>query len=90
VNVNFPADEPKGLCWTAQAVDEYDGKVVPGEDPMGRKHYWFTVVPLEHQREGTDLWAVAQGLVSLTPLRLDLTDHAALGRERERLRGASA
>ena len=28
--------------------------------------------------EGTDLWAVARNLVSLTPLRLDLTDHEAL------------
>ena len=40
--------------------------------------YWFTVVPLDEPEEGTDLWAVANGLVSLTPLRLDLTDHEAL------------
>src|SRR5918995_2396273 len=57
VNVNFPP-EARGLRWTSQAVDHYDGKVVPGEDPMGRKHFWFTVVPLERHREGTDLWAV--------------------------------
>jgi 5'-nucleotidase len=77
VNVNFPR-EPAGMRWTRQAVDQYDGKVVPGEDPMGRALYWFTVVPLERQREGTDLWAIENGLVSLTPLRLDLTDHQAL------------
>jgi 5'-nucleotidase len=82
VNVNFPR-EPRGMRWTAQAVDQYDGKVVPGEDPMGRTHYWFTVVPLERHREGTDLWAVENGYVSLTPLRLDLTDHAELARVRE-------
>jgi len=82
VNVNFPR-EPRGMRWTAQAVDQYDGKVVPGEDPMGRTHYWFTVVPLERHREGTDLWAVEHGYVSLTPLRLDLTDHAELARVRE-------
>jgi 5'-nucleotidase len=82
VNVNFPR-EPRGMRWTAQAVDQYDGKVVPGEDPMGRMHYWFTVVPLERHREGTDLWAVENGYVSLTPLRLDLTDHAELARVRE-------
>lgn len=79
VNVNFPRD-PKGLRWTAQAVDRYDGKVVPDTDPMGREHYWFTVVPLERHREGTDLWAIEQGLVALTPLRLDLTDHKELDR----------
>jgi 5'-nucleotidase len=79
VNVNFPR-EPTDLRWTAQAVDRYDGKVVRDTDPMGREHYWFTVVPLERHREGTDLWAVEQGFVSLTPLRLDLTDREELDR----------
>jgi 5'-nucleotidase len=71
------------MRWTSQAVDHYDGKVVPDRDPMGRQHYWFTVVPVERQREGTDLWAVEQGFVSLTPLRLDLTHHDELARVRE-------
>jgi len=79
VNVNFPR-RPRGLRWTAQAVDRYDGKVVPGRDPMGREHYWFTVAPLERHREGTDLWAMEHGLVSLTPLELDLTNHDELAR----------
>ena len=82
VNVNFPA-EPRALRWTAQAVDQYDGKVVPDSDPMGRQHFWFTVVPLERKREGTDLWAVEQDFVSLTPLRLDLTNHDELARVAE-------
>jgi 5'-nucleotidase len=82
VNINFPR-EPRGMRWTSQAVDHYDGKVVPDEDPMGRQHYWFTVVPLERHREGTDLWAVEQGFVSLTPLRLDLTHYDELARVRE-------
>ena len=80
INVNFPRGEPRGMRWTSQAVDHYDGKVVPGEDPMGRQVYWFTVVPLERHREGTDLWAVEQGFVSLTPLRLDLTNYDELAR----------
>jgi 5'-nucleotidase len=79
VNVNFPR-EPRGLRWTSQAVDHYDGKIVPDTDPMGREHYWFTVSRIERLREGTDLWAVAQGYVSLTPLRLDLTNHEELAR----------
>jgi 5'-nucleotidase len=79
VNVNFPA-EPHELMWSAQAVDQYNGKIVPDEDPMGRPVFWFTVVPIERMKEGTDLWAVAHGFVSLTPLRLDLTDYAELDR----------
>ena len=45
---------------------------------MGRKHYWFTVIPITVAEEGTDRWAVEQGFVSLTPLRLDLTNEAEL------------
>jgi 5'-nucleotidase len=73
VNVNFPPN-PTGMQWTRQSVRQYDGKVVPGTDPMGRKHYWFTVMPLEPADEGTDRWAVENGYVSITPLRLDLTN----------------
>lgn len=86
VNVNFPS-EPRGIRWTAQAVDQYDGRVVPGTDPMGREHYWFTVAPLERHTPGTDLWAVENGYISLTPLRLDLTDHDELERVAARLDG---
>jgi 5'-nucleotidase len=77
INVNFPK-EPTDIRWTRQSVRQYDGKVVPGVDPMGRKHYWFTVIPLEAAEEGTDRWAVEQGFVSITPLRLDLTDEKRL------------
>jgi 5'-nucleotidase len=79
VNVNFPRN-PEGLRWTAQAVDQYNGRIVPDTDPMGREHFWFTVVPLERHKEGTDLWAFEHGFVSLTPLRLDLTHHEELAR----------
>jgi 5'-nucleotidase len=70
------------MVWTRQSVRHYDGKVVPGKDPMGRSHYWYTVVPLEATDEGTDRWAIEQGYVSMTPLRVDLTDEAALERMR--------
>jgi 5'-nucleotidase len=78
VNVNFPEEAPKGLRWTRQSVRQYDGRVVPGEDPLGRKHFWFSVIPLEGAEEGTDRWAIEQGYVSMTPLRLDLTNETEL------------
>lgn len=77
VNVNFPLT-PRGLRWTRQSVRHYDGKVVPGHDPRGRPHFWITTDALEDPEEGTDRWAVEHGWISLTPLRLDLTDEAAL------------
>lgn len=78
-NVNFPP-QPSDVRWTRQSVRLYDGHITPGMDPMGRKHYWFTVSPLEPAEEGTDRWAVENGHVSITPLRLDLTNEAELKR----------
>ena len=78
VNVNFPAVPPRGTRWTRQSLRHYDGKTMPAKDPMGRTHYWFTVVPVEATEEGTDRWAIEQGYVSMMPLSLDLTDHAQL------------
>lgn len=77
INVNFPRN-PKGIRWTRQSVRLYDNRIEPGLDPMGRKHYWFTVFPLEPAEEGTDRWAVENDFVSITPLRLDLTNEAEL------------
>src|SRR3954447_4626201 len=79
VNVNVP-EKPKGIRWTRQAVKQYDGKVVPGKDPMKRPIYWFTIKPLEGEEEGTDRWAFGKHFVSITPLRLDLTDEKDLAR----------
>ena len=78
VNVNLPVGRPKGIRWTRQSVRFYDGKLVAAQDPAGRQIYWYTVVPIEGADEGTDLWAVQHGLVSMTPLHLDLTDHEQL------------
>ncbi|MBA3889899.1 MAG: 5'/3'-nucleotidase SurE [Gemmatimonadaceae bacterium] len=79
VNVNLPPD-PKGICWTSVSVRHYDGIVSPIDDPYGRRLHWLAVKPLEGTEPGTDRWAMQQGQVSVTPLRLDLTDHAALAR----------
>lgn len=76
-NVNFPPN-PTDIAWTRQSVRLYDGTIIPDTDPMGRNHYWFTVKPLEPADEGTDRWAVENDLVSITPLRLDLTDETTL------------
>ena len=84
INVNFPDVEPNGLCWTRQSVRHYDGKVVAGQDPMGRTHFWFTVVPIEATEKGTDRWAVERGYVSITPLRLDLTNERELAAVQEK------
>ncbi|HEX2195066.1 MAG TPA: 5'/3'-nucleotidase SurE [Candidatus Limnocylindria bacterium] len=77
VNVNVPR-HPRGMRWTRQAIKRYDGKIVPAQDPMGRQHYWFTVVPIQETEPETDLWAVQYGYTSITPLEIDVTDHEGL------------
>jgi 5'-nucleotidase len=84
VNVNLPPS-PRGMCWARQAVRHYDGLVVPDEDPMGRRLFWFTVVPIEATEPGTDLWAFSRGYITLTPLSLDLTATEDLARLSARL-----
>lgn len=79
LNVNIPVNA-QGIKWTRQSVRHYDGKVVPFNDPMGREHFWFTVIPVEETEEDTDRYALAQGYVSITPLRLDLTNEEELAR----------
>ena len=79
VNVNIPA-KAHGIRWTRQAVQQYDGKVVRGQDPLKRPIFWFTIKGLKDEEKGTDRWAFLNGWVSITPLRLDLTDENQLAR----------
>ncbi len=63
--------------------------VIQQTNPRGEAIYW--IGPAGDAREageGTDFHAVASGLVSITPLQVDLTDHAALGNWASRLGAA--
>jgi 5'-nucleotidase len=86
VNVNFPDKAPRGTRWTCQSVRHYHSKVTPVKDPLGRIHYWYAVVPVEGTEEHSDRRAIEEGYVSMTPLRLDLTDYEKL----EKVRGLEA
>lgn len=79
VNVNLPAD-PIGIRWTHQSVRQYNGQVVESQDPNGRRHYWFSAIPLTNPDHDSDRWAVEHNFVSLTPIRLSLTDEEWLAR----------
>ena len=83
LNINFPAtsaDEVKGIKVVRQGFHDYGrGSIVKGTDPRGYSYYWFGLHGVEqtpgHQ---TDLEAVGDGYISVTPLQVDLTDHSAL------------
>ena len=78
LNVNVPPD-PRGIRVTALGHRVYAGKIVQQTDPRGRTHYWIGAGPPEWEAlEGTDMGAVHEGYVAITPVYLDLTNHRAL------------
>lgn len=85
LNINFPREPLGEIVWTRQSVRHYDGKILAANDPMGREHYWFTVVPIEPEEKDSDRWAVKNGKISITPMILDLTDEKYLN-ERSKAR----
>jgi 5'-nucleotidase len=87
INVNCPAGEPKGIEVTRLGKRVYNDELkLVSEDEGGRKHYEiYGWRPGFEDREETDLVAISQGRIAVTPIHFDLTDHGGL----ERLRGWS-
>jgi 5'-nucleotidase len=81
-NVNIPhrpRDQMRGIRFTRQGLRVYRDALVRRDDPRGRPYYWIGGdAPSGVLEPGTDFWALAEGWVSITPLKLDLTDHAKL------------
>ena len=83
INVNFPpltAGAVKGVRAVRQGFHDYArGSVVEGKDPRGYRYYWFGLYGIEHTPgHDSDLEAIGDGYISVTPLQLDLTHDASL------------
>jgi 5'-nucleotidase len=76
LNVNIPGGEPRGYAVTRLGKHSYGYDVVENVDPRGRKYYWIGGSEYQHEDiPGSDCNAVFDGqVVSVTPLRLELTD----------------
>jgi 5'-nucleotidase len=85
VNVpNLPIEEVKGIRVTRLGNRHRSEAVIKAEDPRGRPVYWVGPAgPRQDAGPGTDFHAVTEGFVSVTPLTIDLTNHAALDSVRE-------
>lgn len=85
MNINFPpiaADKVRGIRVARQGVRDYGRlRIVEGEDPRGFPYFWFALDGMVGTpTHATDLEAVADGYVSVTPLHLDLTHDRSLDR----------
>ena len=83
ININFPplvTEEVKGIRVVRQGFHDYArGSVVESTDPRGFRYYWFGLHGIEHTPgHASDLEAIADGFVSVTPLQLDFTHEASL------------
>lgn len=84
ININFPALPPaevKGIRVVRQGFHDYSrGSIVEGRDPRGYRYFWFGLDPIEHTLDhGTDLEAIDDGYIAVTPLQLDLTHYSTIG-----------
>ena len=78
LNVNFPDLPPndvKDIEVTWQGARKLGDQIQPGSDPKGDAYYWIgSMRTAERFRRGSDLHAVYDGSISVTPLTTDLTD----------------
>ena len=82
VNVNFPPVPPsqvKGIRAVRQGFHDVDRtKIIEGTDPRGYRYYWFSLGSSDAVPEGSDLAAIAQDYVTVTPIHYDLTQDSAM------------
>ncbi|HEX3392205.1 MAG TPA: 5'/3'-nucleotidase SurE [Solirubrobacteraceae bacterium] len=87
LNVNVPAGEPTGVevASLGRRIYRDELKVVPNQDvtPRRRRYWIYGADPGFHDEPGTDLAAVSEGRVAVTPIHFDLTDRRGIEALRE-------
>jgi 5'-nucleotidase len=80
VNIpNLPIDQLKPMKVCRLGRRHAAEQVITQVDPRGETMYWIgSAGAAKDDAEGTDFYATAQGHVSVTPLKVDLTDHESL------------
>jgi 5'-nucleotidase len=75
VNVpNLPIHDIRGYQITALGRRQYADRIESRVDPAGRPYFWLSGSLVEERDQpGTDVYAVAHGYVSITPVHLDFT-----------------
>ncbi len=82
LNVNIPhlpEDQVKGMHITRQGLRVYHNRLDSRTDPRGGWYYWISGDrPGGIPENGTDIGALSEGYVSITPIQLDLTAYPAV------------
>lgn len=76
LNINIPPPPVRGVRITGLGQKRYEPEVIEKKDPRGRLYYWIgTSDPKGSGDAKSDIRAVAEGFISVTPLHTDLTDY---------------
>jgi 5'-nucleotidase len=79
LNVNIPAlplEALKGFKLCRQAYAKYEEDFMERQDPHGRMYYWLTGEFVNFDKgKDTDVWALANGYVSIVPVQFDMTHY---------------
>ena len=79
VNVNIPAGPVQGVRVARLGKRRYGETVIEKTDPRGRPYFWIgSTIPTGDAEEGTDIGAIADKFISMSPLHLDLTDYRSM------------
>lgn len=83
IAINFPNVKPKdvaGVRIVSQGLRSFHDRIMPYKSPRGKNYLWInsTYDPQKTYREGTDLYAHAQNMICITPIRLDRTHYEAM------------
>ncbi len=78
LNVNIPGRSWKGVRVTRLSMKPRPETFERRVSPLGRLYFWPVWEQLKDDVEGTDVWALVRGYVTLTPMTLDVTDYKAM------------
>jgi 5'-nucleotidase len=73
LNMNFPGGEWKGVRVARLSMTPRPEAFERRISPRGRIYFWPVWEQLKDDAEGTDVWALVRGYVTLTPMALDVT-----------------
>jgi len=79
LNVNIPNIKPeeiKGIAITYLGTIKYKNSFVQRTDPRGKVYYWLAGEAIEDiNNKGSDVWAIKNNFISITPILIDLTKY---------------
>jgi 5'-nucleotidase len=89
VSVNLPplrpGEQPTGIKVVRQCVRPWPDTYEERKDPRGRSYFWnSSVFTLGDTEDDTDVWALRNGYITVTPLHFDLTHYPMLREWKDR------